>query len=97
MANLARARRLLGALIAASAILGSTVSPTLGVGVVGDGTDDKVTGEQCVRHDGGTDQAIDHCNDAGTDSAADDVAGPGRPLVERVLLDERALVATLRP
>ena len=77
MANLARARRLLGALIAASAILGSTVSPTLGVGVVGDGTDDKVTGEQCVRHDGGTDQAIDHCNDAGTDSAADDVAGDG--------------------
>ena len=31
-----------------------------------------MTGQQYVRHDGGTDAGIDHCNDASTDEAADD-------------------------
>jgi hypothetical protein len=42
-----------------------------------DGDDDRVTGQQWVRHDGGTDAAIDHCNDASTDPAADDDPADG--------------------
>lgn len=37
----------------------------------GDG-DDKVTGQTYVRHDGGTDTGIAHCNNTGTNEAADD-------------------------
>jgi hypothetical protein len=33
--------------------------------------DDAVTGQQFVRHDGGTDPAIQHCNDAGTSTEPD--------------------------
>jgi hypothetical protein len=40
--------------------------------VVYDGDDDRVTEQTWVRHDGGTDAAIDHCNDTATDPAADD-------------------------
>ena len=52
----------------------------LGIGSIGgaaaqtpsaDG-DDKVTGQTYVRHDGGTDPGIEHCNDGATDEAADD-------------------------
>ena len=36
------------------------------------GSDDKVTGQAYVRHDGGTDAGIRHCNNNATDPAADD-------------------------
>ncbi|HEX6332388.1 MAG TPA: sialidase family protein [Actinomycetota bacterium] len=36
------------------------------------GDDDLVTGQAWVRHDGGSDAAIDHCNDQSTDEAPDD-------------------------
>jgi hypothetical protein len=48
--------------------LAQTISP--------DG-DDKVTGQLYVRHDGGSDIGISHCNNPGTDQAADnDPADP---------------------
>jgi hypothetical protein len=72
-----RARRLLATLLAIGVLATASVSPALAVGVVGDGTDDKVTGLECVRHDGGTDQAIAHCNNGATDPDPDDVAGDG--------------------
>jgi hypothetical protein len=71
MAMRARARRLITTIFAIGVLTSSSVSPALAVGVIGDGTDDKVTGVTCVRHDGGTDQAIAHCNDASTNPAAD--------------------------
>lgn len=79
MANSARTRRLLAALIASAALLGSSLSSALAVSVVGDGTDDNLTGWQnaCVRADGGTDQAIEHCNDNSTSEDEDDVADDG--------------------
>jgi hypothetical protein len=58
-------------LLATGTLLVSSVGPALAVEVVGDETDDKVTGVTCVRHDGGTDQAIAHCNDGSTDVAPD--------------------------
>ena len=74
MANTSRIRRVLAAVIAAGALVGSSLSPALAVSVVGDGTDDNVTGWQneCVRHDGGTDQAIEHCNDDSTSEDPDE-------------------------
>jgi hypothetical protein len=66
-----RARRLVASILAAGVLATASVSPALGVGVIGDGTDDKVTGLTCVRHDGGTDQAIAHCNDGSSNPAPD--------------------------
>jgi hypothetical protein len=73
MPTSSRARRIVATLIATGAIAVSSVAPALAVGVVGDGSDDKVTGVTCVRHDGGTDQAITHCNDG---SSSDEVVAP---------------------
>lgn len=73
MPTSSRARRIVATLIATGAIALSSVTPALAVGVVGDGSDDKVTGVTCVRHDGGTDQAITHCNDG---SSSDEVVAP---------------------
>ena len=67
------ARRLVAAILATGVLATASVSPALAVGVIGDGTDDKVTAVACVRHDGGTDQAIQHCNDASSSGA---VAAP---------------------
>ena len=39
--------------------------------------DDRVTGHPYLRHDGGTDQAIQECSSPATDPAADNVAGDG--------------------
>ena len=39
-----RARRLVAAILATGVLATASVSPTLAVGVIGDGTDDKVTG-----------------------------------------------------
>ncbi len=36
-----------------------------------DDTDDRVTGQRYVRHDGGTDQAIRHCTNRATSRAPD--------------------------
>ena len=55
-----RARRLIAAILATGVLATASVSPALAVGVIGDGTDDKVTGVTCVRHDGGTDQSHDN-------------------------------------
>ncbi len=55
--------RLVATLLATGILATASVSPALAVAVVGDGTDDKVTSLTCVRHDGGMDQAIIHCND----------------------------------
>lgn len=69
-----RARRLLATLFATGMLATASVSPALAVGVIGDGTDDKVTAVTCVRHDGGTDQAIVHCNDGSSSDAVVDPA-----------------------
>jgi hypothetical protein len=61
-------RRLLATLVATGVLISASVSPALAVGPIGDGTDDKVTGLTCVRHDGGVDQAINHCNDAASNA-----------------------------
>ena len=49
-------------------------APAIGQSVVGgtDGSDDKVTGQRYVRHDGGTDAGIRHCNNTASNPAADD-------------------------
>jgi hypothetical protein len=67
-----RMRRLL---VAAGAMLFALVPavPATAATTVG-ADDDRVTGQAWVRHDGGTDDAIDHCNDASTDPAPD--SGP---------------------
>jgi len=39
--------------------------------------DDKITGQPYVRHDGGTDAGIDHCNNSATDPAGDNVPDDG--------------------
>jgi len=46
-------------------------TPLAGQTVSGDG-DDKVTGQTYVRHDGGTDTGIQHCNNTQSNPAADD-------------------------
>lgn len=73
-------RRSIATVFAICALVAATVSPALAVDVVGDGTDDKVTGQTCVRHDGGTDQAIEHCNDgSSSDAPADPANGDTDP------------------
>jgi hypothetical protein len=67
MSPLSRARRLLATLLAIGFALTASLSPALAVDVLGDGTDDRISGVTCVRHDGGTDQAIAHCNDPASD------------------------------
>jgi hypothetical protein len=66
-----RARRLVAVILATGVLTTASVSPALAVDVIGDGTDDKITGVSCVRHDGGTDRAIAHCNDGSTNPAPD--------------------------
>jgi hypothetical protein len=66
-----RVRRLIAAILAAGVLATASASPALAVTVIGDGTDDKVTGQHCVRHDGGTDRAIAHCNDGSSNPAPD--------------------------
>ncbi len=68
-----RVRRIVATLLATGVITAAGITPALAVGVVGDGSDDKVTGVTCVRHDGGTDQAIAQCNDG---SSSDVVVPP---------------------
>ncbi|MGH2455570.1 MAG: sialidase family protein [Candidatus Limnocylindria bacterium] len=65
--------RALAATGAALALLAATASPAGAVGVLDPGADgdDAVTGQAFVRHDGGTDQAIQHCNDQGTSTDPD--------------------------
>jgi hypothetical protein len=58
---------LVTAVILGMVSLGGATAQTLS----GDG-DDKVTGQTYVRHDGGTDAAIEHCNDTGSDEEGDD-------------------------
>ncbi|HSK53224.1 MAG TPA: hypothetical protein VLA44_10740 [Clostridia bacterium] len=58
---------LLSALVLAFATAGGASAQTPSA----DG-DDRVTGQAYVRHDGGTDAGIEHCNDDGTDEAGDD-------------------------
>ena len=72
MSHLPRSRQhvllaLASALILAMGSVGGAIAQTPSA----DG-DDKVTGQPYVRHDGGTDAGIDHCNDSSTDEAADD-------------------------
>lgn len=55
-------------------MVAATLTPALAVAVVG-GTDDDVTSGACVRHDGGTDQAIEHCNDPSSDDTPVDPSG----------------------
>ena len=68
-----RASRVLATIVATGVLVIASVSPALAVGVIGDGTDDKVTAVACVRHDGGTDAAIQHCNNA---ASSDTVVPP---------------------
>jgi len=61
--------------VVVSLLLGIAVAaPAIGQSAVGgtDGSDDKVTGKRYVRHDGGTDAGIKHCNNNATNPAADD-------------------------
>ena len=61
--------------VVVSLLLGIVVTaPAIGQSSIGgtDGSDDKVTGQAYVRHDGGTDAGIRHCNNNATDPAADD-------------------------
>jgi hypothetical protein len=63
---------------AALVLLLTSTAPVAAVGIIDPGTDgdDSVTGQAFVRHDGGTDAAIDHCNNQGT-STDPDVPGDG--------------------
>ena len=67
-----RARRLVAAILAAGVLATASVSPALAVGVVGDGTDDKVTGRRLRpprRRNGPGDRALQrraHRRDAGS-------------------------------
>lgn len=71
-----RARRLLATLAAAGVLATATVAPAIAVGVIGDGSDDKVTAAaDCVRHDGGSDQAIAHCEDGASSGTVAEPAG----------------------
>lgn len=56
---------LLAVILAAPAIGQSSVGGT-------DGSDDQVTGQRYVRHDGGTDAGIRHCNNNASNPAEDD-------------------------
>ncbi len=65
-----RPRTLLAILSAVVLLLGSAGS-VVAQTPSADG-DDRVSGQPYVRHDGGTDTGIEHCNDASTDEAGDD-------------------------
>jgi hypothetical protein len=69
-----QAPRRLMATFGALALLASTVSLTSAVSA---GADDAVTGQTFVRHDGGTDDAIAHCNNTGSSTVPDTNAGDG--------------------
>jgi hypothetical protein len=61
--------------VVVSLLLGiALAAPAIGQSAVGgtDGSDDKVTGKRYVRHDGGTDAGIRHCNNTATNPAGDD-------------------------
>lgn len=68
--------RRLWALVLVSALGLAFAVPALGQVAVApggpDGTDDKVSGQRYVRHDGGTDAGIRHCNNDATNPAPDD-------------------------
>jgi hypothetical protein len=68
-------RRLLTAL-ALTATLSLFASSALAQTPSGDG-DDRVTGHPYLRHDGGTDQAIQECSSLATNPAPDNIAGDG--------------------
>ncbi|MBA2345155.1 MAG: exo-alpha-sialidase [Rubrobacter sp.] len=60
--------------VLASLLFGAILAvPAIGQTSIGgsDGTDDKVTGRTYVRHDGGTDAGIRHCNNDATNRAED--------------------------
>jgi hypothetical protein len=63
-------RRLLVSISAAA--LGLLPAMPAAAATTVDADDDLVTRQTWVRHDGGSDAAIQHCNDASTDPAADD-------------------------
>jgi hypothetical protein len=66
-------RRLFFLVTAVALIVGAAMPALGGPGVpTADGDDDKVTGLNYVRHDGGTDIGIEHCEDPATNPAADD-------------------------
>jgi hypothetical protein len=65
-------RRILSLLAAGALALTVALPARAQVPPVPDPDDDKVTGQAYVRHDGGTDIGIEHCNDSATDPAADD-------------------------
>jgi hypothetical protein len=72
MSHLPRSRtRALVAVLSAVTLLLGSAGGTIAQTPSADG-DDKVTGQPYVRHDGGADAAIAHCNDASTDEAGDD-------------------------
>ena len=64
------------AIVGVAALVLVVSAPAIATAVVtvtpSDGDDDKVTGQRWVRHDGGTDAAIAHCNNTATNPAADD-------------------------
>jgi hypothetical protein len=64
-------RRLLAAVTVGALAFTLAVPGTAQAQPVVDPDDDKVTGQVFVRHDGGTDQAIEECNDPSTDPAPD--------------------------
>jgi hypothetical protein len=65
------ARRRIAATTASLALVALAASPASAQTPSSDG-DDRVTGETYVRHDGGTDTGIDHCNNTASDPAGDD-------------------------
>jgi hypothetical protein len=67
-----QAPRRLMPIFGALALLASTVTLTSAVSA---GADDAVTGQTFVRHDGGTDAAIAHCNNTGSSTVPDTNAG----------------------
>jgi hypothetical protein len=77
MSHLPRSRaRAFVALVSALILLVGSTGSTIAQTPSPDG-DDKVTGQPYVRHDGGSDTGIDHCNDDGTDEAGDDDPADG--------------------
>ena len=65
-----RSLRRLMATAAAAILALSAAAPTTAVTPSADG-DDKISGQTYVRHDGGTDTGITHCNNAATNPAPD--------------------------
>jgi len=57
----------------------AVAAPAIGQTAIGgsDGSDDKVSGQTYVRHDGGTDRGIQHCNDTATSPAPDNAPNDG--------------------